>query len=135
MKTVTSILLAFALWALRLALRARERDFAEAGCDKPPYGTIYRQVYAPGPNGEPHGQKIMYGMRTTLRPREDERITESALMLVQAIQLRDVDISPWVLYKHLVGRDYNESLQIAAEAKYAHVRAEVARGLGNWPEP
>ena len=97
-------------------------------CTKKPYGSIYMTITAPYTPGEKipeaalrlhsEPEKIIgRSVRTTCRPAEDYRIMQSALELVQAVQLRNVDVSPWKLFERLVGYDYNEALRRQAGGK------------------
>lgn len=78
------------------------RVIADEGdaCKDKPYGTLY--ATAVGPDGNVIFQ---YG-RTCLDPMRDWNVIDAAIMFSEAVVKRGVDITPDVLYKHMMGKEY-----------------------------
>ena len=63
-----------------------------------------KALYTVGYNAE--GERVTWCVRSSEDPCKDQDVMNAALELVQAITLRNVPITPEVLYKHLVGIEY-----------------------------
>lgn len=78
------------------------RVIADEGdrCKDKPYGMLYAS--AVGPNGN----MLFNYARTCLDPVHDWKVIETAIMFGEAIIKRNVDITPDVLYKYMMGKEY-----------------------------
>lgn len=63
-----------------------------------------KALYTVGYNAE--GERVTWCVRSSEDPCKDQSVMNTALELVQAITLRNVPITPEVLYKRLVGVEY-----------------------------
>lgn len=69
-------------------------------CVKKPHGVLYATAI------NEQGVCLFKFSRTCLHPLRDWHVIETAITLEEAINDRGVDITPEVLYEHLVGRKY-----------------------------
>lgn len=104
------------LMAFRRAVRSLDVALSEAAlkqykrqAETAPYGSLTMYVTIEVDGVEKAGT-VYHG--TSLDPARDLQTCSTALMFVEAIRERNVDISPWKLYEHLVGHDYNESIRL-----------------------
>lgn len=78
------------------------RVIADEGdaCKDKPYGMLYASAVGPNNN------MLFNYARTCLNPMQDWQTIDTAILFKEAILQRNVDITPDVLYKHMMGKEY-----------------------------